>query len=600
MKEYVKKLLFLMDEKEKRRFFLLLVLLSIMGITEAVGVASIIPFLTVLADPSQIWSQPILAKAYGIVGAESEMAFLVILGLFVLGVVLFSLAYRLLVVYLTIRFAHLQNHSLSSRLIAQYLGQPYEWFLNKNSADLARTVLQEVNRLVGTSLIPALRMGMNAVSVVFITALLVFVDPVASLIAAGIIGGSYLMLFLVSRRYLTIIGKENIAANKRRFSLAQIAFGALKEIKIGGFEQHYTENYTAASLAFARTTAAGQLVSELPRNLLEIFAFGTLLGTVLYLVVAADGEIVDVLPVIGVFAFAGLRIFPAAQLTFHSLAQIRFSGAVLDAVLEEFRETADARMPVADSRRLAAPTSAIELRDISFSYGDGPGNTLDGLNVSISARTTVGIVGGTGAGKTTAVDILMGLLEPSAGGVYVENTLITEENRRQWQRCIGYVPQQIFLIDDSVAANIALGIPEDRRDIRRIKHAARLASLDEFVERDLPDGYATRVGENGVRLSGGQRQRIGIARALYADPDVIVFDEATSALDNITERAVMEAVKKLGRDKTIIMIAHRLSTVRDCDKIMYLENGRLKDEGSYDWLIENSESFRRLAAGGDK
>jgi ABC-type multidrug transport system fused ATPase/permease subunit len=240
-------------------------------------------------------------------------------------------------------------------------------------------------------------------------------------------------------------------------------------------------------------------------------------------------------------------------------------------------------------------TRQLELVDVQFSYPTADRASLNGLTLSIAANTTVGIVGGTGAGKTTAVDLILGLLQPTAGKIMVDGVELTARNQRGWQDVLGYVPQQIYLMDDTVAANIAFGIPKDKRDQAAIERAAKLAELHDFVMGDLPKGYDTEVGERGVRLSGGQRQRIGIARALYHDPDVLILDEATSALDNLTEQAVMEAVHNLGHRKTIIMIAHRLTTVRNCDNIFLLEKGQLADQGPYEELLASNETFRRMA-----
>jgi ATP-binding cassette, subfamily B, bacterial PglK len=237
----------------------------------------------------------------------------------------------------------------------------------------------------------------------------------------------------------------------------------------------------------------------------------------------------------------------------------------------------------------------IALSDIRYTYPQGDKPVLQGLTMTIPAMTTVGIVGGTGAGKTTAVDVMLGLMVPQAGALKVDGTAIGPENLRAWQNSIGYVPQQIFLIDDSVAANIAFGIPPEKLDMAAVERAAKVANLHDFVVGELTEGYKTFVGERGVRLSGGQRQRIGIARALYHDPDVLILDEATSALDNLTERAVMEAVHNLGHEKTIIMIAHRLSTVKDCDTIFLMDKGRLAAQGRYDQLVAENETFRQMA-----
>jgi ABC-type multidrug transport system fused ATPase/permease subunit len=277
---------------------------------------------------------------------------------------------------------------------------------------------------------------------------------------------------------------------------------------------------------------------------------------------------------------------------------MRFGTGTLNKLHEDFVATAAGRaIPSVPGESAPALrlTEQIELEDVHYAYPRAERPAARGVTLTIPARSTVGLVGGTGAGKTTTVDIMLGLLVPDRGTLSVDGIPITADNLRAWQRSIGYVPQQIFLSDDTVAANIAFGLKAEDIDQAAVERAARVAELHDFVLRELPDGYATKVGERGVRLSGGQRQRIGIARALYHDPDVLILDEATSALDNLTERAVMDAVHNLGRAKTIVMIAHRLSTVRECDTIFMLEGGRVVAEGSYDDLIETNRQFRALA-----
>ena len=240
----------------------------------------------------------------------------------------------------------------------------------------------------------------------------------------------------------------------------------------------------------------------------------------------------------------------------------------------------------------------LELEKVSFVYETAERPTLHDVELTIPARTTVGIVGGTGAGKTTLVDLILGLLSPASGKIKVDGTVLTADNLRSWQASIAYVPQAIFLTDDTIAANIAFGVPKGEIDMAAVEHAARVAALHDFILSELPTGYDTRVGERGVRLSGGQRQRIGIARAMYRDPTLLIMDEATSALDNITEREVMEAMQRIRGDKTIILIAHRLSTVRSCNTIFLMERGRLLAQGSYDELLATSQVFRHMVSGG--
>jgi ABC-type multidrug transport system fused ATPase/permease subunit len=302
------------------------------------------------------------------------------------------------------------------------------------------------------------------------------------------------------------------------------------------------------------------------------------------------------LPVIALYAFAGYRLMPALQQLYVHITQLRFAGPALDNLHQDLLGLAP---PATQDPDLAtAPLElrrAITLANITYAYPNAQRPAVQDLSLAIPAFSTIGLVGTTGSGKTTTVDIILGLLQPRSGQVAIDGTPITPENRRAWQRSLGYVPQQIYLADDTVAANIAYGMPPDRIDQQALEHAARVANLHDFVTQEMPKGYATLVGERGVRLSGGQRQRIGIARALYHQPQVLILDEATSALDNLTEQAVMDAVHALGHKITIILIAHRLTTVRECDRIYLLDKGRLTGQGTYEELLAASDHFRVMA-----
>lgn len=335
--------------------------------------------------------------------------------------------------------------------------------------------------------------------------------------------------------------------------------------------------------------------------MLKAVALGGILFFVLFLLLTHGGDLNAVLPVLGLYAFTSIRLFPALQQVYSGMTGLRFSRPMLDKLHADLlKNPAPAPEEILADPAAVAPLGlreALEFDDVRYAYPKAERTALAGLSLTIPARTTVGIVGGTGAGKTTAVDLLLGLLEPQGGAIRVDGVALDAGNRRAWQNSIGYVPQQIYLTDDTVSANIAFGLQGAEIDQAAVERAARIAELHDFVTRDLPQGYETQVGERGVRLSGGQRQRIGIARALYHDPDILVLDEATSALDNVTEKVVMDAVHNLGHAKTIVLIAHRLSTVRDCDTIFMLEQGRLVAQGSYDDLLETSQKFRAMVAG---
>ena len=320
---------------------------------------------------------------------------------------------------------------------------------------------------------------------------------------------------------------------------------------------------------------------------------------ILALLVLQDRRLADILPILGVFGFAVLNIFPAVQQIYHSLKLIRFTAPMLAKLHGDLTSGTLPPAPAGPPTPIPPPlplTDRRELRDVHFAYPGGGVPTLRGLSLSILARSTVGVVGGTGAGKITAIDVILGLLVPDQRAVLVDGQILTPDTRVSWQQSLGYVPQKVFLIDNSVAANIAFGIPPAMRDMAAVERAARRAELHGFILSDLTLGYDTIVGERGVRLSGGQRQRIGIARALYHDPDILIFDEATSALDTLTERAVMEAVRNIGHAKTFIMIAHRLTTVRGCDTIFLMEYERLAAEGDFQTLVAKSATFRKMAS----
>ncbi|MEZ5583587.1 MAG: ABC transporter ATP-binding protein [Candidatus Competibacteraceae bacterium] len=409
-------------------------------------------------------------------------------------------------------------------------------------------------------------------------------------------------LFVMVRRYLRRIGVERRRANEQRFTAAQEAFGGIKELKVAGLEEAFIERFRAPSLQMARRLTATQLVAELPSFAMQAIVFGGIMIVLLYFL-ERYGGLQEALPIFSLYALAGYRLMPALQAIYNDLAKIRVDAVVLDAMYQELYlmplDSAGAISDEGNSRQLEPLRlrEALQLVDVSYRYPLAECLTLKGINLRIPALSTVGLVGKTGSGKTTLVDLILGLLKPEGGELVVDNRSITPALQRAWQLSIGYVPQQIYLSDDTVSRNIAFGMPAKRIDQEAVEWAARIANLHDFVVGELPDGYNTLVGERGVRLSGGQRQRIGIARALYRNPDLLILDEATSALDNLTEQAVMEAVHNLGNQKTIILIAHRLSTVRQCDQIFYLEQGQIIAVGTYDELLANNPQFRCLAVG---
>jgi ABC-type multidrug transport system fused ATPase/permease subunit len=496
-----------------------------------------------------------------------------------------------------IRFSTMRGYSVSTRLLSAYLSQPYPWFLERNSAELGKNVLNEVDGLVARVILPCLRLVSSSILVLAILGFLMLVDPLVTLLSGGVLGLGYGLIYLRFRGRLHRLGEDMMNAYEDRFLVAQEATGGIKDVKVLGLEATYVKSYSVAARKAAHSGATMGVMSELPRFVLEAITFGTLLGLILLMLLQSGGNVTEIVPTLGVIAFSTMRLLPSLQQIYHSLVSVRGATAILDTITADMAATPVLPIPESGAQPLTLET-ALELSNVSFAYAQAERPTLRGVDLVIPARTTVGIVGGTGAGKTTLVDLILGLLTPDAGVIRVDGRPVTPENLRAWQKTLGYVPQTIYLTDDTIAANIAFGVPKDEIDMAAVERAARVAALHDFVLSDLPLGYETFVGERGVRLSGGQRQRIGIARALYRDPTLLILDEATSALDNITERVVMEAVQRIRSDKTIILIAHRLSTVKSCDTIFLMDRGRLLAQGSYDELLAGNETFRRMVSGG--
>ena len=553
--------------------------------------------LNVLAAPETIQSSRTLAELSRLSGLETTFSFQVGLAILVLGVVMLGLAVKALGTYATIRFSTMRGYTISSRLLAAYLSQPYPWFLQRNSAELEKNVLNEVDGLVDRVILPCLRLVSSSLMVLAILGLLLMVNPLVTLFSGGVLGLGYGLIYLRFRGRLHRMGVIMMDAFENRFLVAQEATGGIKDVKLMGLEATYVRSYSTAAQTAARTGATFGVMSELPRFVLEAITFGTMLALILILLLNSGGNITEIVPTLGVIAFSTMRLLPSLQQIYHSLVSVRGATPILDAIVADFNATP--ALPLADATRTEPLRlqRELELAKVSFAYAEAEKPTLREVDLVIPARTTVGIVGGTGAGKTTLVDLILGLLTPDAGELRVDGVAITPENLRAWQGTLGYVPQSIFLTDETIASNIAFGVPKDQIDRAAVERAAKIAALHDFVMSDLPQGYDTFVGERGVRLSGGQRQRIGIARALYRDPTLLIMDEATSALDNITERVVMEAVNRIRADRTIILIAHRLTTVKTCDTIFLMERGRLMAQGSYDELLEGNATFRRMVAG---
>ncbi|HEU5208744.1 MAG TPA: ABC transporter ATP-binding protein [Longimicrobiales bacterium] len=599
MRRVLRQALDLFDSRERLRLLTLVGAILLMGVAQMLGVASILPFLSVVADPGVVHTNERLNWVYVTLGFASETSFLFALGVAVLLVIGLSNGIVAGATYMITRFTWDKNHALSVQMLERYLAEPYEFFLGRNTAKLSKNILGEVTAVVNGVLVPGLKLFAQSVLATMILVLLIALDPLLAAVAAFVLGGMYGLIYLVIRRKQLRLGRERVSAGSARYKSSSEALIGIKDVKVLGCEAEFTRRFSAASTRYTTTQASNAIISELPKFALETVAFGGVLLIVLY-VLGTRGTVAELLPVIGVYVFAAYRLMPALQTIFQSLAKIRFHGPALEVLHDDLFSSKKARPTTAVAEPVEFHRS-IAFRDVSFRYPTSEGWVLRHVDLEIPRNAMVGFIGSTGAGKTTLVDLLLGLLIPQEGSICVDGEPLTEGRISSWRRRVGYVPQHIFLTDDSVARNIAFGVPDAEIDLAAVERAARIANIDEFVS-SLASGYDTVVGDRGVRLSGGQRQRIGIARALYRDPDVLIFDEATSALDGMTESGVMEAIGRLSRKKTIILVAHRLSTLRECDTVFMFDSGRLVDSGALHELAARNGQLQemvRLAAVGN-
>ncbi len=590
----IKKITKLLSKSEQRRATLLLFMIVVMAFLDVVGVASILPFMAVLANPELVETNLALNKLYLFFNFPTVESYLFFLGFVVFVMLLFSLAFKAIANYVQLRFVLMREYSIGRSLVEGYLGQSYVWFLNKNSAHLAKMVLSEVAVVLGGVLMSLMNLAAHGLTALAILALLFLVDHKLALMTILFFSLLYGVVFFLTNGFLNRIGNERLKANQVRYCIINEAFGAIKDIKCMGLESRYLDKFSRAAKIYATNQAAAQVLAQIPRFALEAIAFGGMLLVILYLM-ATSNRFSDALPIISLYAFAGYRLMPASHQIYSSFSHLCFIKPSLSILHEEIVSLISDGSKVQCFPDLVF-TDSLVLKNIEFSYPSSSSSVLSGINLKIPARQVIGIVGTTGSGKTTLIDIILGLLQPKSGSLVLDGVLLDQTNLRSWQSLIGYVPQQIYLSDDTVAANIAFGIPQEDINQSAVEQAAKIANLHEFIVNELDSSYETLVGERGVRLSGGQRQRIGIARALYRDPKVLILDEATSALDNLTERAVMDAVNNLSHQITIILIAHRLSSVQQCDLVYMLDKGKLVANGSYAEVISQSDIFRAMSA----
>lgn len=583
--------IFLASELRHGMFILLLAML--VSLLEIVGIASMMPFFALIGNPQSISTNGILSFLYASFGFETYSSFIMFIGLAVIGVIAFSNLVKGISAHYTNLFTGSLRQSLQSRLLKSYVNQPYKYFLSKNTSELNKIIWSDIEFVIGYGVTPLLQMFSNII-LLFLALILISLVQFKVAVSIMILVSSFALIFwLYLRNRSQNTAERRGEAAKHSYIVLNEVLGGIKDVKVYQRENNFIEKFNKNNKIYANLWAKSTTAAQLPKFVLETVAFSLLIGVTLIMLYTLK-DIGALLPVLGVYAFAAYKIIPAIQIIFQGVSSLKQGWPSLQIIQHDLQST-ETQEDI-KSLVLEIPFSnSIKLNSIVYRYPNSDRKILDGLDLTINCNSTVGIVGGTGAGKTTLVDLLLGLHEPESGTISVDSRVICHENIHAWKNMIGYVPQTIFLTDATITENIAFGLGFEEIDFDNVKRASNLASLDEFIMNDLPDQYNTIVGERGVRLSGGQRQRLGIARALYRNPKVLILDEATSSLDNITETYIIKALDNIKGSCTIIIIAHRFTTIQKCDNIIILKDGQIVDEGIYDKLIETSKEFKKLS-----
>jgi ATP-binding cassette, subfamily B, bacterial PglK len=585
----IKKILFLLSKKEKKQAKTLLFLMFLTALLDVIGVASIMPFVALLANPTIIETSEIISFVFNYFNFDSERNFLIFVGVSVFFVLLLSMALRATTTFLQLRFAFFREASVGASLVERYLKQNYEWFLINHSAKLTKNILSEVSQLVQEGVLPAIVFFANLFVVLLLMIFLLVVDLNTTLVIFCTIGLSYLLIFYLVNNRLLKIGERRVHLNQARYLIVNNSFNSLKELKLYNKESMYIDSFKVAANEYAKLQASARILAQLPRFLMEAVAFGGMLLVVLFLL-GNDGDFKSAVPMISLYAFAGYKLMPAMQQIYASFAHLRFIKPVVNDCYDEFNQL---KLPSGECCYQKAFLSSIEFKNVSYKYPNESNSAIKNISFLIPKNTHIAFIGSSGGGKSTVVDLLLGLIKPQSGFIYIDGTILERNNLKSWQKNIGYVPQNINLHDGTIAENIAYSMTIEEIDNDRLIEVCKIANCHDFIS-NLPYGYNTKAGERGVRLSGGQKQRIAIARALFVKPTVLVLDEATSALDNINEQKIMNNIMNWNDEITIISIAHRLSSIKSADILYFMDSGEIINHGSYDDLIMSTPQFKKM------
>lgn len=569
----IKKIMYIFDRKQKIRLFQLCILILIGTVLETVGVTAIVPFISAITYPEQFMENEYIQLVIQLTGVNTTTGLIILLAIILMVVYVSKNIYLIGMYRAQFRFIYNNQRRLSNRLMSCYLKQPYPFHLDHNSAELQNNIFGEVDFFLST-ILNIINVFMDGCVCTALIVLLFFTDKGITLGVAALLFIFILTFYRWYKREARKWGKERKLYSQKSIETIQHSLGAIKEIKVLGRESYYEKVYDRNYYHFLESKRKVNTYSMAPKPLMEAMCVTGLL-LVVSLKIYQGVEVQSFIPTLSVFALAVIRILPSSSRLTSSISNVLYGKVSIDAIYHDLKEVEKLTAEIPNKKLLVEDIDfkeKISVKNITFQYKEDGPKILDHLSLDIPRNKSVAFVGASGAGKTTLADIILGVLPYSEGNIYVDDKELRDV-ADSWKKKLGYIPQSIFITDDTIRRNIALGIEDADIDDSKIWKALEEAQLKDFVMQ-LDKGLDTMLGEYGVRISGGQRQRIGIARALYSNPEILVLDEATSALDNETEKAVMEAIDALNGKKTLIIIAHRLTTIQNCDLVYRIENGK--------------------------
>ncbi len=594
MIKYLSKVLYVLTGKRKHLVLLLFVFI-LTSILEALGIGLIGPFISLVSEPEYINKVPLLDWAYQQLSLQSSSQFIVILSIIIASIFCLKACFYVLAQLYIYKFSHRQKSLIRNKLLDFYLAVPYTFHLSRNTASIIKNIVIETQKFHLQCLLPLLEGAANLV-VIFVLLLLLAKTDLLLLVMIMLVLLPTFLLFYRLRKKLARWGKRMSQAEQEMICVINHGLGGVKETRIIGCESYFRQQMQQQCFKYEKSATLFHVTQRLPRIIVETILVLFLLFFISIPQLFFEPDLQNITSILGVFAVASMRLIPAVSHSINAMGKMQNASYALDMLYLDLKQIET--KPIAQSfnpkrrsknipRYVRSHTMTfahrVELSNITYRYSGNSETALENISLNINKGQSIAFLGKSGAGKTTLVDVILGLLKPELGDIRVDGVSIYQ-NLRYWQNLIGYIPQSIFLIDDTVEKNIAFGVSDNLIDEKRLSRAIKAAQLEELVEQ-LPHGIKTEVGEQGVRLSGGQRQRIGIARALYHEREILVLDEATAALDNETESLVTESIKSLAGTKTLIIIAHRLSTVEHCDRVYWLDRGRIVQSGSYQEVV---------------